>query len=107
VEQLFQFTQNDPLPLALAATGYNDIRQVITMTQAEIDALTYTDTTANTVINVPVPALSYLQILKAYHVYQHEEGNPIGDDWTSITVKAFDTFRVEDYNVITLTSPLG
>jgi hypothetical protein len=83
LEGLFQFTGTDPLPLALAAAGYNDIRQVITMTQAEIDALTYPDATTNTVINVPVPALSFLWILKAYHVYRHENSDPIGDDWSS------------------------
>jgi hypothetical protein len=106
MERLFQFSSTDPLSLALAATGYNDIRQVITMTQAKIDALTHPDST-NAAISVPVPALSFLWVLKVYHVYRHEEGDPIGDDWTSIMVEAFDTFRVEDYNVITLTSPLG
>jgi hypothetical protein len=108
LENLFQFSGTNPLPLALAAAGYNDIRQVITMTQTEIDALTYPDAANATIsVPVPVPALAFLRILKAYHVYRHEEGDSIGDDWTSIMVEAFDTFRVDDYNVITSTSPPG
>jgi hypothetical protein len=79
LEVLFQFTNTDPLPLALTAAGYMDIRQVITMTQDEIDALTYEDA-SKTIISVPVPAQSYLWILKVYHAYRHEEGDPIGDD---------------------------
>jgi hypothetical protein len=106
MDALFQFTDTDPLPLALTKAGYMDIHQVITMTQDEIDALTYEDA-SQMVVNILVPAQSYLLILKAYHVYQHKEGNPICDDWTSIMVEEFDTFSVVDYNVITMAPPMG
>ena len=86
--------------------GYSDIRQVITMSQAEIDMLTYVDDSQNTV-SVPVPARAYLQILKTYHAHQHEEGDSIGNNWTSITAEQFDEFRIVDYNVITLGSTTG
>jgi hypothetical protein len=58
------------------------------------------------IVNILVPAQSYLLILKAYHVYRHKEGNPICDDWTSIMVKEFDICAV-DYNVITMAPPMG
>jgi hypothetical protein len=65
---LFQFSDNDPLPLALTKAGYSDIRQVVTMSQLEIDGLTYEDGAQST-LPVPVPARAYLRILKAYHAY--------------------------------------
>ena len=85
LEVLFQFTNTDPLPLALTMARYSDIRQVITMSQDEIDALTYVDASQNTV-SVPVPARAYLRILKAYHAHRHEEGDSIGDNWTLIII---------------------
>ena len=54
METLFQFTDTDPLPLALSKAGYTDIRQIITMTQDKIDALTYEDD-SGMVIGVSVP----------------------------------------------------
>jgi hypothetical protein len=49
------------------------------MTQDDIDALTYEDE-STMIVKVPVPAQPLLQILKAYHIYRYEEGDPIGDD---------------------------
>jgi hypothetical protein len=39
------------------------------------------------------------------HIYWYEEGDPIGDDWTSIMVEEFDTFCIVNYNVITMAPP--
>jgi hypothetical protein len=96
LQVLFQSTDNNPLSLALAVVGYMDICQVIMMMQDEINALTYEDA-SKAVFSVPVPAQLYLWILKAYHAYQHEESDPIGDDWASIMVEEFDTFHIVDY----------
>ena len=106
LENLFQFTSNDPLYLGLTTAGYTDIHQILTMDPTEIDVLTYTDA-SQTEVSVPVPARAYLHILKAYHAYRYDEGNPISDDWISITAKELDTFRVEEYNVITMMPTLG
>ena len=38
---------------------------------------------------MPSPAWTLLRIFNAYHVYWYEEGDPIGDDWTSITAQEF------------------
>ena len=76
------------------------------MSQLEIDGLTYEDGAQST-LPVPVPARAYLRILKAYHAYRHETGDPIGDAWTAITAEQFDEFRVADYNVLTMGSTSG
>ena len=55
LENLFQFTSNDPLYLGLIMVGYTDIRQILTMDPTEIDTLTYMDA-FQTEVSVPVPA---------------------------------------------------
>jgi hypothetical protein len=69
------------------------------MTQDDIAALEYEDDT-QALVAVPSPAWTLLWIFNAYHVYQYEEGDPIGDDWTSITVQEFNAFHIGPYTII-------
>ena len=69
LQSLLGFTDTDPLPLALARSGYTNIRHVITMTQDNIDALEYEDNT-QTLVTVPSPAWTLLRIFNTYHVYR-------------------------------------
>ena len=106
LQLLLGFTDTDPLPLALAQSGYTDIHHVITMTQDDIDALDYEDSNQD-VVGVPSPARNLLRIFNAYHVYWYKEGDPIGDGWTSIMPQEFNNFRVSVYTIIINPSPAG
>jgi hypothetical protein len=106
LQTLLGFTNTDPLPLALFCSGYTDIRHVITMAQDNIDALDYEDGNQD-VVGMPSPARNLLRIFNAYHVYRYEEGDPIGDGWTSIMPKEFNDFRVGVYTIIINPSPAG
>jgi hypothetical protein len=106
LQSLLGFTNTDPLPLALARSGYPDIRHIITMTRDDINALEYKADT-QVLIAMPSPARTLLQIFNAYHVYRYEEGDPIGDDWTSIMAQEFNDFCIGPYPVIINPSPSG
>ena len=69
LEQLLHCNETNPLRKALTEHGYLDIRDVITMDNRDIDALTYTGTD-NQVVDIPAPAHMLLRILKGYHTYQ-------------------------------------
>jgi hypothetical protein len=104
LQMLLGFTDTDPLPLSLTWSGYTDIHHVITMTQDNIDALEYEDDT-QVLVTVPSPAWTLLRIFNTYHVYRYEEGDPIGDDWTSITAQEFNDFCIGPYPAIINSSP--
>jgi hypothetical protein len=106
LQALLGFIDTNPLPLALVCSGYTDIHHVITMTQDDIDALEYEDGNQN-VVGMPSPARNLLRIFNAYHVFQYEEGDPIGDGWTSIMPQEFNEFRVGVYTIIINPSPAG
>jgi hypothetical protein len=106
LQTLLRFADSDPLPLSLVCSGYTDIRHVITMAQDDINALEYEDGNQG-VVGMPSPARTLLRIFNAYHVYQYEDGDPIGDGWTSITPQEFNEFCVGVYTVINNPSPAG
>ena len=58
---------------------------------------------------VPLGHASLIRIFKAYHMHRHQQGDPIGDHWTSITAEMFDEFRIgPDFataTLLTVTSP--
>ena len=79
LENLLHCTKTNPLHLGLTKHGYLDIHDVIMMDFRNIDILTYTNTD-NEMVNVPAPACMLLHILKGYHAYRYDEGNPVGDN---------------------------
>jgi hypothetical protein len=103
VSFLMQLSKDDePLYNALETWGYNDIYQLLTMSYDDINALTYPDASGN---DIPLPFYSKVQIriLKAYHLHRDEQGDPIGDAWTSITTEEFNEFHVGPvYNLMTM-----
>jgi hypothetical protein len=103
LQSLLGFTNTDPLPLALARSGYTNI---ITMTQDDNNALEYKDDNQE-LVAMSSPARTLLRIFNAYHVYRYAEGNPIGDGWTSITAQEFNSFCIGPYPVIINPSPSG
>ena len=88
----FGLAAGSPLILALATAGYETIYDVLNMSKADIDALVYDDN--GTERPVPQPRKVLLDIIIQYMFYRRDSGNPIGDDWTSLTPTDFDQFRV-------------
>jgi hypothetical protein len=106
LQVLLGFTDTDPLPLALVHSGYTDIHHIITMTQDDINALEYEDSNKG-LVGMPSPAWNLLRIFNAYHVYRYEEGDPIGDDWVTITPQEFNEFHVDVNTIIINPLPTG
>ena len=61
------------------------------MSTAKIDSLVYVDDQGNE-NPVPMHDLALIHILKAFQVHQHNCGNPIGNDWISITPEEYDEY---------------
>ena len=81
-----------PLAKALAHRGIKDIRDLILLDRADIDALEYEDD--GTIHLVP---LGYQVRLRAFMFFiEHRtlSGNPINLAWTAITQDEFDEYRV-------------
>lgn len=102
VKIVMQQEDDKPLVRAFARRGTNDIRHLLNMTSAEIDSLLCEDDQGNEV-GVPKHDLSLIGVLKAFQVYQIECGNPIGNDWISITPEEYDEYCISlKYNLVTM-----
>ena len=85
-----------PLKSALNSENITDIFQLCTLTDAVIDALEYMDTNINTLpIKVRLGDKMLLKVFLQYISMCHNNGRPIGDDWTQITQDDFDSFRID------------
>ena len=96
----------DSLPNALIEMQFSDIRDVLNLGIAPIDALMYQDAQQN---NVPIQLnqKAFIHILKAYHVFWNEEGDPVGDGWLSIVAEVFDNYRTSpSSNLITMSGSI-
>jgi hypothetical protein len=54
LEVVFQLNDNDPLYKALDTRGYDDVRQLLTMSVKDIDVLTYPDSRAPMYLFLPL-----------------------------------------------------
>ena len=85
-----------PLKTALAQEGVDDIFQLVNMDNATIHNLEYADSTNNNAITaVKMAEKMLLKCFINFVAVRHNEGNPIGDDWTLITQLEFDLFRID------------
>jgi hypothetical protein len=68
-----------------------DTGGMLVLSFTELAAFTYHNSTAD----VPVPPYKHLhiKILKALFVHWQMQGNPVGDDWKSITAEEYDAFH--------------
>ena len=102
IRTLFDQEGDTPLVLAFQQNGIQDPSAIINVHQKDIYNLRYTDDQG---VERPVPLghTSLICVLKAYHLHRHQQGDPIGDHWTSITAEMFDEFRIgPDFATATL-----
>ncbi|GAX10783.1 hypothetical protein FisN_1Hu321, partial [Fistulifera solaris] len=92
---------NSPgLKLSLVSRGYTTLPKLLCIDYAVIDSLTYDEkpdgADDSTPVTVPVPQADrdMLKMFFKYIADRYHQGNPINDDWTSITAEEFDSFCV-------------
>ena len=82
---VFRVPTDGPLYKALMKSGDTDIRDILLLSETDIDSLTYDR--SDTEIDIPLPRLdkALIHIFKHYILHHSSIGSPIGDDWLSIT----------------------
>ena len=92
-------TQNvlaDPnITKALREDGIKEIGVLISLSDAQVEDLTFLDTDPNNpiVYRLKKGEIGLIKSFIHFVHYRDEIGNPIGDDWRSITQDEFDQFR--------------
>jgi len=79
-------------------SGDTDIRDILLLSETDIDSLTYDR--SDTEMDIPLPRWdkALIHIFKHYILHHSSIGSPIGDDWLSITPVDFGKYRVgSDY----------
>jgi hypothetical protein len=100
IRVVFDQQGDTPLTLAFQQNVIRDVSEIINMHHKDIIALKYVDGQG---VERPVPMgyLFLIRILKAYHKHRYEQSDPIGDNWTSITLEMFDDYRLgPDYAAV-------
>ena len=84
LKQVFDLDDDDPLSKSLAEQHLTDIRDLMSYSFEQVQDFTFKDDTG---ASTPVPThrLNLFRILQEYIVHRQTQGDPIGDDWTSIT----------------------
>ena len=82
------------LQQSLAAEGIDDIMSLLSMTPDDIDSLTFDKSASETNFPVAKAEKNLLHIFIDYVIHRDSQGDPIGDQWSSITSSQFDAFRI-------------
>jgi hypothetical protein len=85
-----------PLKTALVNEGINNTMDLQTIKDKMIDDLEYEDPKKKgTYHSVNKGDKNLVRCFLDYIRYRHHTGNPINNNWTSITTEMFDTFRAD------------
>ena len=97
----FDLNANNSLTLALENKGWKYIYDVISLSDNDIDSLTYTNTN-KTIAKLQGALKNKIRILKQYIMYRYCSGQPIGNYWKSMTTEKFDTNPSSTYLLYTI-----
>ena len=87
---------NSPLKSALQHEGFDDIFALITISDEDIDSLSYKDpSNASSFIPIPGGDKNLVRIFRHYVIHRNASGDLINDNWIGITQTDFDAFRVD------------
>jgi hypothetical protein len=92
VTVLCDLPDDGPLAKSLAYRGFTDIHDVVTITVRNVERLAYDD--SGTLTPLADGHQSLVLIFRAYFEYRCDNGDPIGETFTSITHEGFDQFRI-------------
>jgi hypothetical protein len=98
---------NSNLKAALIGNGWNNMRDLVGITNTQIESLQYAvqrttgtgedEVTESVMTTIIAPDQNLLRWLRAYYRHCHAEGNPI-TDWNRVTADEFDAFRINPEN---------
>jgi len=97
VNVVFQVPKEGPLYKALVKSGDNDIMAMIALHYSDIDSLTYDR--SDTVKDTPLTRIdkNLICIFQDYILHHHSIGDPIGQDWLSISTEDFEDYWLVHY----------
>jgi hypothetical protein len=105
LHNVFGRADGTPLQLAIQEEGIEGAFGLVNLDAPTINNLAYSDSNNNNAItNVMTGNKMLLKCFLSYIQVQHNEGNPIKDDWDQITQADFDSFRIDAKYIIPLTN---
>ena len=100
LETVFDLDSNSPIQLALEQNGLSSPHDIVSLNDVEFELLMYKPAGATEAIPLQKGHASCLKAFKALVVHKAATGNPIDDDWISITQDDFDKFRISPEYVL-------
>ncbi|KAG7337111.1 hypothetical protein IV203_031603 [Nitzschia inconspicua] len=94
---VFDLEAKDPLRAALRDNGFVDIYDLVNMERKHVEDLAYLDEVDGTQQRIPIPwgKREIINVFRDYIIYRHEINEPIGINWTDITMEQFNKFRID------------
>jgi hypothetical protein len=107
LHSVFGRADGTPLQLVLEEEGIKDVFGLVYFDAPTINNFAYSDSNNNIAItNVRTGDKMLLKCLLSYIQVQHNEGNPIRDEWDQITHTEFDAFCIDPKYIIPQTPKL-
>jgi len=104
LDNVFEAPADGPLSKALVHAGYSNIWDLVTLWDEDIELLTYDKSDKEKDVPLGRAHQSLLHIFCHYCDHQTHTGNPIGDNWTSVSADDFNDYCIgPDYAVIRCT----
>jgi len=97
VNVVFQVSKEGPLYRALEKSGDTDIRDMISLRNPDIESLTYDRSDTEKGIPLMRGDKNLLCIFQYYILYHHSIGDPIGQDFWSISTEDFEDYWLGHY----------
>ncbi len=94
---VFQVPNDGPLYKALEKSGDNDVMAMISLCHCDIDTLTFDRSGAEKNIPLTRNDKNLLHIFQDYILHCHSIGEPIGQDWLSISAEDFEDYQLGHY----------
>jgi hypothetical protein len=90
---VFGLTPTNPLMQALAIHQIASIEELLLLCPSQIEALSVVDATTGMATPVPMSRCNLIHAFRQYLIHQEQNGDPIDENWTSITKEEFDSYR--------------
>jgi len=85
-------------PCRSQGIGNNDIKSMVSISDTDIDSLTYDKSEMEKDVFLSRRDKSLIHIFHYYIIHCNSDGDPIGDPWLSSTSNDFDSYQVSpDY----------
>jgi hypothetical protein len=95
LHNVFGRADGTPLQLALEEEGIEDLFRLVNLDAPTINIIAYSESKNNNAItNVRTGGKMLLKCFLSYIGVQHNEGNPIRDDWNQTTQAEYDEFCI-------------